>query len=237
MEGEIMNGHYAIAIDGPSGAGKSTIARAAASDYGFIYVDTGAIYRTVGLAAFNNELDRRDETAVAAILPELNIEMKYSAEGEQRMYLNGTDVSKEIRRPEISICASDVAALPAVRTFLLELQRKMARENSVIMDGRDIGTVVLPDAELKIFLTASAEARAQRRMLELENKGIKSSFEEVLRDIEYRDAQDSGRAAAPLKRADDAVEIDTSSINFDESLKLVESVIEQHLKIGRRTNK
>lgn len=232
-----MNGHYAIAIDGPSGAGKSTIARAAASDYGFIYVDTGAIYRTVGLAAFNNELDRRDETAVAAILPELNIEMKYSAEGEQRMYLNGTDVSKEIRRPEISICASDVAALPAVRAFLLELQRKMARENSVIMDGRDIGTVVLPDAELKIFLTASAEARAQRRMLELENKGIKSSFEEVLRDIEYRDAQDSGRAAAPLKRADDAVEIDTSSINFDESLKLVESVIEQHLKISRRTNK
>ena len=232
-----MNGHYAIAIDGPSGAGKSTIARAAASDYGFIYVDTGAIYRTVGLAAFNNELDRRDETAVAAILPELNIEMKYSAEGEQRMYLNGTDVSKEIRRPEISICASDVAALPAVRTFLLELQRKMARENSVIMDGRDIGTVVLPDAELKIFLTASAEARAQRRMLELENKGIKSSFEEVLRDIEYRDAQDSGRAAAPLKRADDAIEIDTSSINFDESLKLVESVIEQHLKISRRTSK
>ena len=232
-----MNGHYAIAIDGPSGAGKSTIARAAASDYGFIYVDTGAIYRTVGLAAFNNELDRRDETAVAAILPELNIEMKYSADGEQRMYLNGTDVSKEIRRPEISICASDVAALPAVRTFLLELQRKMARENSVIMDGRDIGTVVLPDAELKIFLTASAEARAQRRMLELENKGIKSSFEEVLRDIEYRDAQDSGRAAAPLKRADDAVEIDTSSINFDESLKLVESVIEQHLKISRRTSK
>ena len=232
-----MNGHYAIAIDGPSGAGKSTIARAAASDYGFIYVDTGAIYRTVGLAAFNNELDRRDETAVAAILPELNIEMKYSAEGEQRMYLNGTDVSKEIRRPEISICASDVAALPAVRAFLLELQRKMARENSVIMDGRDIGTVVLPDAELKIFLTASAEARAQRRMLELENKGIKSNFEEVLRDIEYRDAQDSGRAAAPLKRADDAVEIDTSSINFDESLKLVESVIEQHLKISRRTNK
>ena len=232
-----MNGHYAIAIDGPSGAGKSTIARAAASDYGFIYVDTGAIYRTVGLAAFNNELDRRDETAVAAILPELNIEMKYSAEGEQRMYLNGTDVSKEIRRPEISICASDVAALPAVRAFLLELQRKMARENSVIMDGRDIGTVVLPDAELKIFLTASAEARAQRRMLELENKGIKSSFDEVLRDIEYRDAQDSGRAAAPLKRADDAVEIDTSSINFDESLKLVESVIEQHLKISRRTSK
>ena len=232
-----MNGHYAIAIDGPSGAGKSTIARAAASDYGFIYVDTGAIYRTVGLAAFNNELDRRDETAVAAILPELNIEMKYSAEGEQRMYLNGTDVSKEIRRPEISICASDVAALPAVRAFLLELQRKMARENSVIMDGRDIGTVVLPDAELKIFLTASAEARAHRRMLELENKGIKSSFDEVLRDIEYRDAQDSGRAAAPLKRADDAVEIDTSSINFDESLKLVESVIEQHLKISRRTNK
>ena len=232
-----MNGHYAIAIDGPSGAGKSTIARAAASDYGFIYVDTGAIYRTVGLAAFNNELDRRDEKAVAAILPELNIEMKYSAEGEQRMYLNGTDVSKEIRRPEISICASDVAALPAVRAFLLELQRKMARENSVIMDGRDIGTVVLPDAELKIFLTASAEARAHRRMLELENKGIKSSFDEVLRDIEYRDAQDSGRAAAPLKRADDAVEIDTSSINFDESLKLVESVIEQHLKISRRTSK
>ena len=190
-----MNGHYAIAIDGPSGAGKSSLARAAAARFGFIYVDTGAIYRTVGLAAYRRGVDRRDEAAVAAILPELDISMRYSAAGEQRMFLNGEDVSAEIRSPEISICASDVAALPVVRAFLMELQRRMARENSVIMDGRDIGTVVLPDAELKVFLTASAEARAQRRLLELEHKGVAVSFAEVLRDIEYRDEQDTSRAA------------------------------------------
>lgn len=227
-----MNGHYAIAIDGPSGAGKSTIARAAAKHFGFIYVDTGAIYRTVGLAAYRGGVDRRDESAVEALLPQLEIAMRYTDAGEQHMYLNGEDVTALIREPEISIYASDVAALPAVRAFLMELQRRMARENSVIMDGRDIGTVVLPDAEVKIFLTASAEARARRRLLELEQKGMKQSFDEVLRDIKYRDEQDSHRTAAPLKKAEDAIAVDTSELSFAESLELVVKTIQRKLGIG-----
>lgn len=231
-----MNGHYAIAIDGPSGAGKSSLARAAAAQFGFIYVDTGAIYRTVGLAAYRRGLDRHDENAVKAMLPELKIEMRYNKAGEQRMLLNGDDVSAEIREPEISICASDVSALPAVRAFLLEMQRQMAREHSVIMDGRDIGTVVLPQAELKIFLTASAKARADRRLLELRRKGIESSFEEVLRDIEYRDEQDTARAAAPLKKADDAVLVDTSDIDFEQSLARLCGIIEKRLGVKRRSD-
>lgn len=231
-----MNGHYAIAIDGPSGAGKSSLARAAAAQFGFIYVDTGAIYRTVGLAAYRRGLDRHDENAVKAMLPELKIEMRYNEAGEQRMFLNGDDVSAEIREPEISICASDVSALPAVRAFLLEMQRQMAREHSVIMDGRDIGTVVLPQAELKIFLTASAKARAERRLLELRRKGIESSFEEVLHDIEYRDEQDTARAAAPLKRADDAVLVDTSDIDFEQSLALLCGIMEKRLGVKRRSD-
>ena len=231
-----MNGHYAIAIDGPSGAGKSSLARAAAAQFGFIYVDTGAIYRTVGLAAYRRGLDRHDENAVKAMLPELKIEMRYNKAGEQRMLLNGDDVSAEIREPEISICASDVSALPAVRAFLLEMQRHMAREHSVIMDGRDIGTVVLPQAELKIFLTASAKARAARRLLELRRKGIESSFEEVLRDIEYRDEQDTARAAAPLKKADDAVLVDTSDIDFEQSLARLCGIIEERLGVKRRSD-
>ena len=231
-----MNGHYAIAIDGPSGAGKSSLARAAAAQFGFIYVDTGAIYRTVGLAAYRRGLDRHDENAVKAMLPELKIEMRYNEAGEQRMFLNGDDVSAEIREPEISICASDVSALPAVRAFLLEMQRHMAREHSVIMDGRDIGTVVLPQAELKIFLTASAKARAARRLLELRRKGIESSFEEVLRDIEYRDEQDTARAAAPLKKAEDAVLVDTSDIDFEQSLARLCGIIEERLGVKRRSD-
>ena len=227
-----MNGHYAIAIDGPSGAGKSTIARAAAKHFGFIYVDTGAIYRTVGLAAYRGGVDRRDESAVEALLPQLEIAMRYTDAGEQHMYLNGEDVTALIREPEISIYASDVAALPAVRAFLMELQRRMARENSVIMDGRDIGTVVLPDAEVKIFLTAIAEARARRRLLDLEQKGMKQSFDEVLRDIKYRDEQDSHRTAAPLKKAEDAIVVDTSELSFAESLELVVKTIQRKLGIG-----
>ena len=224
-----MNGHYAIAIDGPSGAGKSTLARDCADAFGFLYVDTGAIYRTVGLAAYRRDLDRRDESAVAALLPELDIRMSYNAEGEQRMFLNGEDVSEAIRAPEISICASDVSALPAVRAFLLEMQRRMARENSVIMDGRDIGTVVLPEAELKIFLTASAEARAERRVKQLEEKGLTCDYEEVLRDIRYRDEQDSHRAAAPLKAAEDAVLVDTTAFDRNESFALLCSLIRERL--------
>ena len=224
-----MNGHYAIAIDGPSGAGKSSLARDCAAAFGFLYVDTGAIYRTVGLAAYRRDLDRRDESAVAALLPELDIRMSYNAEGEQRMFLNGEDVSEAIRAPEISICASDVSALPAVRAFLLEMQRRMAWENSVIRDGRDIGTVVLPEAELKIFLTASAEARAERRVKQLEEKGLTCDYEEVLRDIRYRDEQDSHRAAAPLKAAEDAVLVDTTAFDRNESFALLCSLIRERL--------
>ncbi len=224
-----MNGHYAIAIDGPSGAGKSSLARRCAEAFGFLYVDTGAIYRTVGLAAFRRGIDRKDEAAVSALLPELEIRMAYNEAGEQRMYLNGEDVSADIRLPEISICASDVSALPTVRSFLLEMQRRMAREHNVLMDGRDIGTVVLPDAELKIFLTASAEARALRRLKQLEEKGVASDYEEVLRDIRYRDRQDSSRAAAPLKAADDAVTVDTTEIDFEESFDLLSRIIREKL--------
>ena len=224
-----MNGHYAIAIDGPSGAGKSTLARRAAKEFGFLYVDTGAIYRTVGLAAHRKGIDCHDEPAVSQILPELDIRMGYNESGEQRMYLNGEDVSEAIRAPEISICASDVSSLPTVRTFLLEMQRKTARENNVLMDGRDIGTVVLPDAELKIYLTASAEARAERRLKELLGKGVETNFEDVLRDIEYRDYQDTHRETAPLKQAEDAVLLDTSDIGLEESCELLFRTIREKL--------
>ena len=224
-----MNKHVAIAIDGPSGAGKSSLARRAAAHFGLIYVDTGAIYRCVGLAAHRMDVNTRDAEAVQRILPTLDIRMDYNDAGEQRMFLSEEDVSSDIRLPEISICASNVSAHPAVRAFLLEMQRKMARENSVIMDGRDIGTVVLPDADLKIYLTASAEARAHRRMLELQNKGIDASFDDVLKDIELRDYQDTHRAEAPLRRAEDAVLLDTTEIGFDESFELLCRTIEERL--------
>ena len=229
-----MNGHYAIAIDGPSGAGKSSLARRCAARFGFLYVDTGAIYRTVGLAAYRRGVDRRDETAIEALLPELDIQMAYNEQGEQRMLLNGEDVSEAIRLPEISICASDVSALPGVRAFLLEMQRKMAREHDVIMDGRDIGTVVLPQAELKIFLTASAEARAERRMKELAAKGVQSDFEAVLRDIRYRDEQDSARAAAPLKQAEDAVLVDTTELDFAQSEERLCALVREKLGVEEK---
>ena len=225
----MMNKHVAIAIDGPSGAGKSSLARRAAAHFGLIYVDTGAIYRCVGLAAHRMDVNTRDAEAVQRILPTLDIRMDYNDAGEQRMFLGEEDVSSDIRLPEISICASNVSAHPAVRAFLLEMQRKMARENSVIMDGRDIGTVVLPDADLKIYLTASAEARAHRRMLELQNKGIDASFDDVLKDIELRDYQDTHRAEAPLRRAEDAVLLDTTEIGFDESFELLCRTIEERL--------
>lgn len=220
-----MNGHYSVAIDGPSGAGKSSLARRCAAALGFVYADTGAIYRTVGLAVERAGVDRRSESAVAQLLPKLDIQVGYDESGEQRMFLNGEDVSALIRKPEISILASDVSALPAVRAFLLDMQRKMAREHDVIMDGRDIGTVVLPDAELKIFLTASAEARAERRLLQLKEKGLEESLEKVLEDIRYRDKQDTERTAAPLKAAQDSVRLDTSDIDFDESFRRMIKII------------
>ena len=216
--------NFAVAIDGPSGAGKSSLARRCAQELGFLYVDTGAIYRTVGLAALRRGIDRKDEAQVAAILPELDIALRYE-DGEQRMFLNGEDVSREIRLPEISLCASDVSALKAVRRYLLEMQRKLARENRVIMDGRDIGTVVLPDAPLKIYLTASAKARAERRMKELVEKGVPADFDTVLREIIQRDEQDMNRAEAPLRQAEDAVLVDTTAIGFDESFELLCGII------------
>ena len=229
-----MNGHYAIAIDGPSGAGKSSLARRVAARFGFLYVDTGAIYRTVGLAAHRRGVACKDAAAIEALLPELDIQMAYNEQGEQRMLLNGEDVSEAIRLPEISICASDVSALPGVRAFLLEMQRKMAREHDVIMDGRDIGTVVLPQAELKIFFTASAEARAERRMKELAAKGVESDFEAVLRDIRYRDEQDSARAAAPLRQAEDAVLVDTTELDFAQSEEKLCALVREKLGVEEK---
>lgn len=226
-----MKKYYSIAIDGPSGAGKSSLARRVASALGFIYVDTGAIYRTVGLACYRAGINCKDAEAVAQILPRLNIQMGFNAAGEQRMYLDEEDVSSRIRMPEISICASDVSTLPVVRNYLLDMQRRMAKDNNVIMDGRDIGTVVLPDADLKIFMTASSAARAQRRLLELQAKGVRANFEDVFRDIEYRDQQDSTRAAAPMRAAEDAVVLDTTNLNLEESYRLLCRTIEEKLGV------
>lgn len=220
-----MDKHFSVAIDGPSGAGKSTIARAAAARFGFIYVDTGAIYRTVGLAAARAGLPLGAEQDVLKLLPGLDIAFGYGEDGAQHMYLNGEDVSGLIRTPEISMRASEVSAMPEVRACLLDMQRKMAESHSVIMDGRDIGTVVLPNASLKIFLTASAERRAERRYLELREKGAADSYDEVLRDIIKRDKNDSSRATAPLKRADDAIEVDTSELTLDESIERICALI------------
>lgn len=220
-----------VAIDGPSGAGKSTVSRSVAKAFGFIYVDTGAMYRTIGLAAFRKSLDTKDKPSVIGILPELNIELKYNEQGEQRMYLNGEDVSADIRLPEISMCASNVSAMPEVRAYLMDMQRQMAKRYDVIMDGRDIGTVILPDADVKIFLTASAEERANRRYKELKAKGVETSFDEVLDDMIKRDAQDSGRETAPLKPADDAIRLDTSNMDFDDSIAAVCNIITE--KTGR----
>ena len=222
-----MKKTFSVAIDGPSGAGKSSVARAAAAALGFLYVDTGAIYRTVGLAAFRRGIGSRDHDAVIAMLPELDIQLHHGEDGLQHMFLDGEDVSSEIRLPEISLYASDVSAYPEVRAYLMDMQRSLARKYNVIMDGRDIGTVVLPDAGLKIFLTASAEARARRRLLELQNKGQQTTFEEVLRDIEYRDKNDSEREAAPLKQAEDAVLVDTTDVDFAGSCAMVEHLIRE----------
>lgn len=218
-----------VAIDGPSGAGKSTLAKLCAERFGFLYVDTGAIYRTVGVAVRKAGLSAQDEVAVSALLPALEIALKYDENGLQRMYLNGRDVTTEIREPEISLYASAVSALPAVRAYLLETQRGFARTSNVIMDGRDIGTVVLPDAALKIFLTASPEERARRRFEELQLRGTQTSFEEVLRDINYRDLNDSTRSAAPLRPAADAVVLDTTENTLEKSFKLISGLIEERM--------
>ena len=206
-----------IAIDGPSGAGKSTLAKSVSKTLGYLYVDTGAIYRTIGYAAFSKGVAPKDGEAVAALLPELEIGLHYGEDGLQHMTLNGTDVTDQIRLPEISLYASAVSAHPAVRAHLLEMQRKLARENNVVMDGRDIGTVVLPDAEVKVFLTASAEERARRRMLELEERGTPEPYAAILRAIQERDWNDTHRDAAPLRQAEDAVLLDTTALDFVQS--------------------
>ena len=220
-----------IAIDGPSGAGKSTISRKAAEKFGFIYVDTGAIYRTIGLATKIRGVSLDDTAAVVALLPTLEIELKYNDAGEQLMYLDGNDVSRDIRLPEVSMLASKVSAIPAVREFLVDMQRGMAEKYDVIMDGRDIGTVILPNADLKIFLTADVRDRARRRYEELRAKGMEKPFDEVLAEMEKRDEQDTQRAAAPLKAADDAVLLDTSGNTLEESIDEVCRLISE--KMGR----
>lgn len=206
-----------IAIDGPSGAGKSTLARSIASTLGYMYVDTGAIYRTIGYDMCAHQIDVRDEQAVVARLPQLNVELTYGEDGLQHMLIHGEDVTEKIRTPQVSMAASAVSAYPAVRGYLLEMQRQLARTHNVVMDGRDIGTVVLPEATVKIFLTATAEERARRRMLELQQRGMEEPFEKVLKEIEERDYNDSHRAAAPLRQAEDAVLLDTTELNFQES--------------------
>ena len=216
-----------VAIDGPSGAGKSTIARVAAKRFGFIYVDTGAIYRTVAYAVHLAGKRCTDADAVRAMLPTLSISMDYDSSGVQRMLLDGVDVSDAIRTPENSIRTSQVSAMPEVRAFLMDMQREQAKRHNVVMDGRDIGTVVLPNASLKIFLTASAECRAERRFRELMEKGVETSFEEVLRDIEKRDWNDTHRDAAPLRQAPDAVLVDTSGLTLEESIDAVCDLIRE----------
>lgn len=217
-----------VAIDGPAGAGKSTLARRLAADFGYIYVDTGAMFRTIGLYALRAGKDPKDNEAVNALLPNITLEFAF-IEGEQHIYLNGEDVSTAIRTEEVGMAASAVGANPAVRAFLLEMQRDMAKTQNILMDGRDIGTVVLPNATVKIFLTASAEARAQRRTKELAEKGQPADFATVLADIRQRDYQDSHRAVAPLKQADDAILVDTSSIGLQESFDLLKRTILAHI--------
>lgn len=218
-----------VAIDGPAGAGKSTLARRLAADFGYIYVDTGAMFRAIGLYALRAGKDPKDNEAVNALLPNITLEFAF-IEGEQHIYLNGEDVSTAIRTEEVGMAASAVGANPAVRVFLLEMQRDMARTQNILMDGRDIGTVVLPNATVKIFLTASPEARATRRWKEYQQKGIDTPYEDVLADVKQRDYQDTHRAAAPLKQADDAVLLDTSELNFEQSFEAMKKMITE--KVG-----
>ena len=218
-----------VAIDGPAGAGKSTISRAAAKELGFIYIDTGALYRTVGLNALRKGADVNDrESVVATLTDDLKVELRF-IDGEQRMFLNDEDVSDEIRTPEVSSAASITSAVPEVRKYLFDLQKNLAKNNNCIMDGRDIGTVVLPDAKVKIFLTASPEARAQRRYDELIEKGMDVKYDDVLADMIKRDYDDSHRAIAPLKQADDAVLADTSGNTLEESIALIIKIIKDNI--------
>ncbi len=218
---------FSVAIDGPSGAGKSTMARLAAQQLGLHYVDTGAIYRTVGYFVRQRGVSRQDGETVTRLLDEVKISMHFPGDGLQHMLLNGQDVTGEIRTPEIAQYASGVAAIPAVRAFLLEMQRDAARHYNVIMDGRDIGTVVLPDADVKIFLTASAEERARRRYTELLEKGQKAELSQVLEDMRRRDEADANRAVAPLRQAQDAVVVDTTGMTIEQNAAAIVNIIRE----------
>lgn len=226
-----MSKFVSIAIDGPAGAGKSTMARAVAKELGYIYVDTGAIYRTLGYYVDLCGISPRDVDGVTRLIDEVNIEIRYDDNGVQQMILNGKDVSGEIRTQRMSDYASKLSMLQVVRDFLLDVQRDMAKNNHVVMDGRDIGTVVLPDAQVKIFLTASAEVRAQRRLLELQSKDDKKvTFETVLKDIKERDERDTNRPIAPLKPAKDSVILDTSELTIDQAVAAMKEIVEMRLQ-------
>ena len=221
-----------IAIDGPAGAGKSSLAKAVARQMGFIYVDTGALYRAIGLFVLENGKNTKFEDEVVPLLDEISIRIGFVS-GEQHVFINDNDVSEKIRMPEVSMAASDVSAIPKVRKFLFDLQLKLAKENDVIMDGRDIGTVVLPNADIKIFLTASPEERANRRFLQLSEKENCPTYEEILADIIQRDYNDSHRKIAPLKQADDAILVDTTNFTKEESIELLEKIINEKLGVGK----
>lgn len=216
---------FKVAIDGPAGAGKSTIAKAAASKLGFVYIDTGAMYRAIGLFALRAGVETKNAEQVIPLLDDIKIAIRHTEEGQQ-IDLNGENVSEEIRKPEVSVAASNVAVIPEVRLKLVELQRMLAQKDNVIMDGRDIGTYVLPDADIKIFLTASVDARAKRRLDELEEKGIETTFAEVKQDMEYRDQNDASREFAPLKAAEDSILLDSTELTLDETTQKVLALIE-----------
>lgn len=221
--------HRSIALDGPSGAGKSTMAKRLAAELGFLYVDTGAIYRTLGLFALRRGVDPGDGETVEPLLGKASIRMAYAGDGLQHMYLGEEDVTQAIRTPEVSAAASKISAIPAVRAFLLDMQRDMARKNDVVMDGRDIGTVVLPQADVKIFLVASVEARARRRYAELLERGVETDLDRVLAEILERDQRDSNRATAPLRQAEDAQRVDTTSCSLEESFQFLLQLVRERL--------
>ena len=225
-----MEKYYSVAIDGPGGAGKSTLAKALAGRLGFVYVETGAIYRALGLAVQRAGLDSKDAPAVLTLLSQLSIRLQYTEDGQQRIILNGEDVTETIRSPDIGRLASDVSAIAEVRRFLLRMQRETAAEHHVVMDGRDIGTVVLPDADVKIFLTASQEERVRRRWVQFQSKGKDLTLEQVAAELSYRDSQDESRSSAPLKQAPDAVLVDTTGLTEIQSLDLLENLVREKLQ-------
>ncbi|MDR0889079.1 MAG: (d)CMP kinase [Oscillospiraceae bacterium] len=222
--------NYSVAIDGPAGAGKSTMARRLAQAISFVYVDTGAIYRAVAYDAIRKGVDTKNPEAVASILQQLHLQLHWSAQGVQQVYLADEPITDALRLPAVSAAASQVSAIAAVRDFLLETQRAVARENNVVMDGRDIGTVVLPHADVKIFLSASAEVRAKRRWLELQAAGRTDSFEAVLQEMNERDERDRNRPIAPLRPADDAILLDTSHLTLEQSIEALLKIVQEKLK-------